>query len=566
MPSIRVDIGPAQIREATGAAEARTYTSRAPLIFSDLLERGLSLRVQDASVSWLLRHGKTTLSLGNLGTIKTAKAARELAKQVRASIVNGDDPRAYLKARHTGRDHREAIDQVTGRTARKAGKWTFETLAARYVDDYLAKPKLTRTRLKAPSEKTVVDARYYLGLAQWEPVRGKLLSEMTAEDLEGVRDAALRDKGGTASRKVVDYGRAALTWAKRFQKGASGLGSTPPWWLEVEQVHVSRPRTRFLTLDQIARVLHVAETVRVMPGRKIAKQTSETVLCALWWVVLTAQRTGASMSLSRAHVVDDPDAPGWRIALFPAEDMKSRRYHALPLPPRVGLLLDRCAAVSRESAFVFPSYRQAARGTGEVRDIPLYDSAVALLIRRLRGRDAAGEKAAQTDLLDGVPPFSPHDLRRSLATILSDMKVRGDGASAVLDHSAPTPDGSAFQESAITRLVYNQSQRLELKREAMTAWTDAVFAACDAEWDSHRPKGLRVATVPDGALPAWVPWYREAEAEAGRRVAKEAERVRREREARGPVRLDLAKLGTVGDAGEPDPEWALGEENVSSGR
>ncbi|MER8482396.1 hypothetical protein NKJ50_14740 [Mesorhizobium sp. M0115] len=55
------------------------------------------------------------------------------------------------------------------------------------------------------------------------------------------------------------------------------------------------------------------------------------------------------------------------------------------------------------------------------------------------------KKRESVDLLEGIPHFSPHDLRRSLTTILTDLKVRGDAASAVLDHSSGTPGRSNFR-------------------------------------------------------------------------------------------------------------------------
>ncbi|MER8783336.1 hypothetical protein NKH60_19165 [Mesorhizobium sp. M1006] len=108
-------------------------------------------------------------------------------------------------------------------------------------------------------------------------------------------------------------------------------------------------------------------------------------------------------------------------------------------------------------------------------------------IRKLRRKDTVGKKRESVDLLEGIPHFSPHDLRRSLTTILTDLKVRGDAASAVLDHSSGTPGEVEFQEADVTRLAYSRSQRIELKREAMEAWTTAVFEAVDKEWAKHRP-------------------------------------------------------------------------------
>ncbi|MER9823180.1 hypothetical protein NKJ50_14735 [Mesorhizobium sp. M0115] len=125
---------------------------------------------------------------------------------------------------------------------------------------------------------------------------------------------------------------------------------------------IARDARLNLDLEQIARVLYIAEKHRDRPDRLQAKPTTEAALAALWWIVLTAQRTTASMSLLASRVVSDRDARGWKIAAFPAEDMKSKRYHALPLPPRVVLLLERARiGIDSDSKWAFPSKKVRRR-------------------------------------------------------------------------------------------------------------------------------------------------------------------------------------------------------------
>lgn len=580
MPSKRADIGPREIEEARSAATSRTYTSGDPLVIADGLERGLSLRVQGGAASWVLKFNGKSRSLGRLGELRTAKAAREVAARVRGMLRDGTDPSDYLKSRLAGSAHETAAAKVETAKARAAGRWTFADLARSYCDEYLSKPRMTsRGIVKPPSLSTAAEARRYLGMPEAAALRDRLLSELSPGDLEDVRNACERAGRMAASRQFVAYAKAALTYARRKQSRLAGLEGARAWWLEVEKLDstVPAPRSRHPSVAELARALWTAETVRTMPGRETARRTSESILCSLWWLALTAQRAGAGLSLRKAHVLPWKDGPeGWRVVFWPGEVMKGNRPHALPIPPRVVLLVERALAVASrsDSEFVFPSVRT----TGKVADTSMTKSSPGLLLARLRGRPAdtaTGDEAEDEgtrgpDLLAGIPHFSPHDLRRTFATTCGDLAVRGDAVSAVLDHTQDVGMGGRFAPAAtaadITRLAYDYSQRLELKRIAMEAWTDALFEACDAEWQSHRPRGLRVATVPGTALPAWVPWYRDAETEAERRAAEEAERVRRELEARGPVRLNLKTLGNVGDAGEPDPEWALGKENASLGR
>jgi hypothetical protein len=178
--------------------------------------------------------------------------------------------------------------------------------------------------------------------------------------------------------------------------------------------------------------------------------------------------------------------------------MKGKRPHSLPIPPRAAMLLERAIISARkDSAYVFP----ATRLEGGKADAHLSRSNPRLIIQRLRGRPADPKAHAEArkeakkkgepfeelpDLLGKTAEFSTHDFRTTFATECGNMAVRGDAVSAVLDHqSISTGDAPRFA-APITRQAYDFSQRLELKAIAMQAWTDALFAACDAEWAERR--------------------------------------------------------------------------------
>jgi integrase len=523
LPSHRADIGPDEVQEAKAAAAASTYTSRNPLIFADNIERGLSLRVQGTAASWILKFRGMTKTLGNLTEIRTATAAREVAAQARAVIRDGGNLDVYLTSRRAGGNHGKATDKVNITAAHAAGKWTWETLVKQYADEYLSKPRTNARGIRRePSLRGAAEARRYLLMPETEPLWGRILPELYVGDLEDVRDACAKAGRKTASRQFVAYSKGALSFARRKHSRVAGLEGVPKWWLEVEKLDstIPAPRGRFPSVKELARCLYVAENVRRIPGRKIDKETSDTVLAALWWIALTAQRVTAGLSLRKIHVLPWPDGPkGWRVAFFQPTVMKGRRPHSLPVPPRVALLFERAASPD-DSAFVFPS----TRDLGE-KDRPLSRWSVATAIDRLRGRSAnpkAGAEFDGPDLLDGILEFSPHDLRRTFATTCADLSVRGDAISAVLDHAESAPTGEApIRMADITRIAYDYSQRLDLKRLAVEAWTDALFAACDQEWERNRPRqGL------SRRRPRHDPWY----------VIMEREK------AAAPPRMDLRKL------------------------
>lgn len=542
MPSHRADIGPDEVQEAKAAAAASKYSSRDPLIFADNIERGLSLRVQGAAASWVLKFRGMTKVLGNLTEIRTATTAREVAAQARAVIRDGGNLDVYLTSRRAGHGHGKATDKVDVAAARASGRWTWEMLVKQYADDYLSNPRVTTRGIrKEPSLRSAAEARRYLLMPETRPLWGRLLSELYVGDLEDIRDACAKAGRDTASRQFVAYSKSALSFARKKHSRAAGLEGAVRWWLEVEKLDstIPAPRERFPSIKELARALYVAETVRRIPGRKINKETTDAVLAGFWWIALTAQRVTAALSLRKIHVLPWPDGPkGWRVAFFQPTVMKGRRPHSLPVPPRVALLFERAAA-PEDSAFVFPS----TRDLGE-KDRPLSRSSVALAIDRLRGRSRnpkAGVEFDGPDLLEGIPEWSPHDLRRTFTTICADLSVRGDAISAVLDHAESAPTGQApIRMADITRVAYDYSQRLDLKRQAMEAWTDALFAACDQEWERNRPRqGL------SRRRPRHDPWY----------VTMEREK------AAVPSRMNLAKLRAIPDEedefafdGLPDPD------------
>ncbi|BDA84549.1 hypothetical protein Sa4125_20910 [Aureimonas sp. SA4125] len=566
MPTHRVEIGPKHLAEARKAAEGRTFTTSNPLAFADVVEKGLILRVQSGSAGWVLKWNGKTRSLGKLDDVKSAKAAREAAQKVRALLKDGTDPAAFLTGKAAGKVEAEAFAEAERRTAIASGRWTWETLAERYVS-YLSEPRMTsRGIVKPPSPATANEARRYLGMDATAPLRGRLVSDLRPGDLEDVRDSALA-LSKSASRQFVAYSKAALSFARRKHSRASGLEGSPKWWLEVEKLDATIPaaRSRHPSIKELARVLWIAETNRVAAGREVNRETSEEVLSALWWLALTAQRTGAGLSIRRAHILPWPDGPaGWRVAFWPANVMKSKRPHSVPLPARAVLLIERAVAASETaSPFVFP----AKRTRGGRADVPMTKTTPGLLLRRLRGQppstvsvndeDEGQDEAEATthgpDLLDGIPHFSPHDLRRTFATTLGDLAIRGDAVSAVLDHTQELGTAGRFAPATtaadITRLAYDYSQRLELKRIAVEAWTNALFSACDAEWGKHRPsRSFRVPVAPGAGLPKWLPWYVAAESTAARRATEEEERIRR---ARRPIDLKVLRASAWQD-GEKD--------------
>jgi integrase len=71
----------------------------------------------------------------------------------------------------------------------------------------------------------------------------------------------------------------------------------------------------------------------------------------------------------------------------------------------------------------------------------------------------------------GIKPFTPHDLRRTAATMCGELGLSEAGIALCLDHQA-NKDENGKQLPSVTRKVYNLATRIRVakKREVLDAW------------------------------------------------------------------------------------------------
>ena len=96
----------------------------------------------------------------------------------------------------------------------------------------------------------------------------------------------------------------------------------------------------------------------------------------------------------------------------------------------------------------------------------------------------------------GLAPFTPHDLRRTAATMCGELGLSEAGIALCLDHQA-NKDENGKPLPAITRKVYNLATRARVakKREVLDAWAielrriigePAANRDCGSPPDPHR--------------------------------------------------------------------------------
>lgn len=171
-----------------------------------------------------------------------------------------------------------------------------------------------------------------------------------------------------------------------------------------------------------------------------------TTVIALRLMLLTFVRT---VELRAAHWTEiDLDRAEWRI---PAERMKMREPHLVPLSAQVIELLRELHTHTGGRGFMFPNYRN-----------PKTCMTATTLNRALErmgfnGKDSIG--------------FSAHGFRATASTILNELNFRPDVIERQLAHA----------ERNKVRASYNQAEYLEERRAMMQQWADLTDEMAKSE-------------------------------------------------------------------------------------
>ncbi|WP_108838487.1 hypothetical protein [Tateyamaria sp. Alg231-49] len=512
MPTRACEIDRRIVNEAEKMAEEGydgTYT------FKDYGKLGLHLRVRGHRAVWLSKFKQSTKTIGQLypcptvRPITSVKAAREKAANVRTILMSQPDKfEAYMAHRDQGLDHEASV----ARLVKTPPGWTLRACFEATLED-----KLSKDGKKSVAPATERDIRYVLSRPTWANTLDCEATRLTQGDLEKVRDATRKSHGVSASVKLVSYTREALTWCARFHSGASGLEKVHPWWLMLASPVIVKPKTRRPELDEAVRTLWIAEQFlsHPLPGRQCFKSgVHPWTLAALWWAVLTCQRTGAAFSLMKSDLVTDPLAPeDWQLASWNVEKVKGNQRVILPVPKQAIDHLNRflrMQSVYGETEFFLPSTQNSNK--------TVTGSGAYQILSRLAGKDRnkpendrrlTPKSNPWPDLLgeEGIDWWSPHDIRRTLAKFLSDAGYAG-GASAILTHAIKDPtilgfnqnDQSAYdrmRQSAadVTERSYGaHSPYMDLKKDSIKLWVKAVLDAYEEQksipWRSKEMRNL----------------------------------------------------------------------------
>jgi integrase len=277
-------------------------------------------------------HGKPTeIGLGSARDVTLARA-RELARQARANLAEGGNPKGARKPSEGS---------------------TFGECADRLIE--AMRPSWRNEKHAAQWEMTLRDYA--------APLRHLPVDKVSTDDVLSVLKPLWNSKPETASRLRGRIER-VLDAAK-----AKGLrtGENPARWRgHLDQLLPGRQR--------LTRGHYAAMPYADVPAFISDLQSRQaTAALALEFTVLTAARSGEVLGARWTEF--DLDAGVWTV---PAARMKAGREHRVPLSPRA-LKITARAQESKTSEFVFP---------GEKPGRPLSVMALEMVLRRMKIEDA----------------------------------------------------------------------------------------------------------------------------------------------------------------------------------
>lgn len=359
---------------------------------ADGLKNGLSLEVSpEGGKRWRFRYRfKGTAKMISLGTypLVSLKEARDKAAVAKIEVANGVDPSVKRKVVQSGN--------------------TFYAVAKEWFERFEATPKYAQ-EVWARLERDVFPFMGKMLLADIDaPV---VLTVLRRVEERGVIITTYKIKSHIS--QIFKYAIACgLAYADPSRDLTAALKSRK-----------SKPMPAIIEPKEVGKLMSA-----------IRGYTGPVVRSALLLGALTFVRPGELRTAEWSEI--DMDAAEWRI---PAEKMKMKRAHIVPLSMQALDVLHSLRALTGHSAYLFPSTRMITR--------PMSNMAVNVALRTLGY--AQGE-------------MTGHGFRAMASSLLAEQGWSVDAIERQLAHV----------EGNKIRAAYHRSEHLEERRRMMQAWAD----------------------------------------------------------------------------------------------
>lgn len=350
---------------------------------------------------------KRRLTLGKYPTLSLREARTAYAEAVHL-LGQGKDPAVYLQALRDAQ-RREA------ELARKEP--SIKALVQEYLDGWARPRKRSWKEDQRILNKDIIPV--------WGNYKAK---EIEQRDVVLLLDAIKNRGADIQANRTLAVIRRMFNFA--IERGL--LTATPV--SHVKPVKKETPRDRVLTPEEIRLFWYGLDTAPM----------SLPVRLALRLLLVTGQRKGEVLAMEWSEL--DTGNQWWTI---PAAKAKNGHQHRVPLSAPAIDILEQLRTLSLSDTKVFASPRHAK---GE----PITGQAVDHALRRC--------------VFEGITPFTPHDLRRTVGTSLGKLGFNRLVQDKVLNHKDNTVGG-----------IYDRHSYDTEKRQALNAWADHLHAILTGE-------------------------------------------------------------------------------------
>lgn len=399
---------------------------------------GFTIRVMPSGVkTWLyiyIFHGKRReMNLGGYPEV-SLETAREKFKTARKMVKNDIDPMAQKGVTEEMHKHELTFDEL-------AREYIANNVEGQLVESSVYGIK--RILLTTGKQGTIDDFKTWRSR--------KVASITTEEAAKLVKDVSARS--AAAARNLIRAARPMFSYALARDMVKANpfiLGSVKSFLSKPVQVRlVPGVRSRTFSEDEIR---HFWKELSKATGGIEARN-------ALRLILLTGQRPGEVVGLHS----DEIEGNWWTL---PKERTKAR-YDKNRMDHRVFLVPEALALIGDKKGYIFES-RVKKRGGGESELRPISTNALGHLVL--------------VNKYLGLPPWGPHDLRRTCRTYMSDIDgISASAAEAILNHAR---EG--------TKKNYDHHRYLRQIETALTLWRDKLVEIMG---------GPLVPELPDNVIP-----------------------------------------------------------------
>ncbi|TLF47287.1 DUF4102 domain-containing protein [Halomonas urmiana] len=383
----------------------------------------LEARADREAKSWLYRFnigGKQfEMTLGAYPAMGL-REARDAHGEAAKLVAKGIDPRKHRKAEK----------------ARNISAWTMDQAFDRWIEFYAASPG---RRGGIPSPRTVMKQRGRWRVHLQKHLGGAYVRDITRRDLIDIIER-VASRAREEARQCLSLLRQLLDYCEEREQ----IDSNPAAGLEPSKVKArpSRPRERYLKFKELQELWLALGQAAVRGGEGDRQRLTASVSNAVKLLILTGARRSEVAKMRWCEV----DADAW---VIPSSRMKAGVEHRIHLSKPAQMILEaQKDQVSGE--YVFESNRLEGR--------PIHPDSITTAVARLQGREL---KELDSDApLFHLEHFTTHDLRRSVATLWTDV-FQADPllVDAMLAHAPPKLLGT-----------YNKGKRYRMQVNVWNRW------------------------------------------------------------------------------------------------